>query len=394
MKISLNKNILSLFYVLLFTASLSAQNYLDSLRIDINTFRSNDIYYTMVFEKKIDESATGFANRGIQFSLVQGSGKTALFDGDIENISVGIWNVSFVISLSDNEKDLINLLQDGEEKAFIEIKTDLLVKFADSTEYRFTPREIKELSSLFDGLNAEQTRLLNEFNSGRSFEAKNNFDFGREVNQADTTDAEYIFSFDVVRPFLKIVGEDVFFSARGAISTDPSNTLNQTEFFLSYKFSGKEKIFAEIGRKGTQDFSTNSIRANLGLEFLAPNLIDLTNGAPRLRLKPYVKAGVGFHKNFQVDNAFNNEDLNLVGFFDTYYYIPIDKNLFAITNASGSYSDSYAGDDKFLFQYDLTIGYQTPVDAKVLFKVESGENEVNRTSDTRFLIGLLVDFIK
>lgn len=381
---------------LLFAGTVSGQQKpsLDSLDLQINTVNTLELHYVFTFSGDIDraETLTHTPNQAVNFKLIRAGNGEILASENYSSVGMRSRRIDFTFPLDKDRKELISRIYEREEPVYLALSGNIEVIFAGTNQsYVLTPDEAKTLTLEQSHLSSSQLNAINAYNRGTSYELKNNLDFNREVGTEDSAMAEYVFNFDIVKSISSTV--PLFVKAKGRMSTNSGNPLNYSEFYLSYRRPGAD-LFVEAGRIGRQDFSTNSLRLNLGLETLLPNLVDLTGGSPRLRLKPYLKAGLAFQKNFGTDNAFGNDELNLMVTAEGYYYIPLGEQFFTVVMVDGNYSDAFRN-DKFRFAYDLSIGYQTPLnDLKLLFQVQSGENEVNRSASTRYLVGLLMNFIK
>ncbi len=235
-------------------------------------------------------------------------------------------------------------------------------------------------------------KLRTDLQEVNSIFKRDDINLSKEVNNSDSSSSEYIFDFDLQKPLLPdLLGFPLFYDLKGTVSTNENNPLNTISFYLRYAF--QDNLYIEAGRVGPQKFNRNMIRAKFSYETLIPNFLDLTNGAPRLRLKPYLKFSAGFQKNFQKDNPFGNDEGNLLVTLEGYYNIPILDKYQLTAEFNASYSDKFDVSEDILFNYSLTFGYKTPVDnLQVLLKVVNGKNEVNLGEATVYSLGVLLDF--
>lgn len=304
--------------------------------------------------------------------------------------------IRFVVYFhKDINLSLLNQVLSKKASTYLYLTNDINIFFKDSNEpFVLTKDVLKELTLSAKSLTGEQKELIITNINGSGYGIKNDLDFSKEVNNRDSTQSEYILNFDIQRPFISsITGGSFYYRLKGRISTNGQNPLNTIEAYILYNI--KDHFYFEAGRIGPQKFNVNSLRANLGYETLIPNLIDLTGGQPRFRLKPDIKFGLAYQQNFQAGNPFGNKKGNLLIFADGYYYIPVLDKFALIADCDARYSNELPAGNKFLFKYSMTFGYETPLDGlKVMFKVVNGKNEVNPGNATIYSLGLLMGLIK
>lgn|GEM_PF-5228409 len=359
----------------------------DSVALEVNTFGALQLHYLLSFSGDIDRGETLSRNAGDDgCQLIQASTGERLASGKWGAKKGGI---DFTFTLKQTQQNIVANIYSRDEPVFVKLPHTIKVYFADTSQtYDLEPAEVKRLTLNLSDVPERQLRAIQSYNGGTNYELKNNWDINREVNAADSTIVEYVFDFDIVKSLSSKA--PLFLRAKGKMSTRPDNSLNYSEFYLSYRIPNKN-LYVDAGRIGKQDFSANSIRLNVGLETLLPNVIDMTEGHPRLRLKPYFKGGLAFQKNLDSQNAFENETTNLLLFGECYYFIPIKERYFAIVTADMNYSDGFV-DERYRLAYELAMGYETPLqDVNILFQIQSGENEVQKEGATRMLIGLLMN---
>ncbi len=385
---------LAFFFLLFFSLNLFAQsNEVSNVDVKINIISSLQIYYYFYFKDSVDENCTFSKIREIKAELVN------LTDGSkVNNISCSIGtnplNVVFRLTLKNSNKELVEKIFSKDYPTYLSVSEPIHICMPDGKEdFIISPEKIKMLTMSTKALNDDQKQLLLNNLNANSPDYRNNISFSRSINEDDTTKSEYIVEFDIQKPFLSdVVGSLFYYRLKGRASTDIQNPFNTLEAYIIYNI--QKQFYIEVGRIGPQKFNVNSLRANIGYETLIPNLIDLTGGKPRLRLKPYINWGIAFQQNFQMNNPFGNKEGNLLLFASGYYYVPVRDKFAIIAEGKVIYSDKFTSNEKLLFNYKISFGYETPLsDLNVLFQVVNGKNEVNIGEATTYSLGLLLNFI-
>jgi len=130
-----------------------------------------------------------------------------------------------------------------------------------------------------------------------------------------------------------------------------------------------------------------------GASLLTPNLIDLSLGANRLRLKPVVELGAAYAVRTNEQMLFENKT-DLEWWFNVDYYIPVSDRYAIIFEAEGRYNQNVTQGSKWRYWNAVTFSYDLPVeDLKALFKWETGRTAYVTDSGSRLLLGILVNQI-
>lgn len=135
---------------------------------------------------------------------------------------------------------------------------------------------------------------------------------------------------------------------------------------------------------------------NISWNGILPNLIDLSFGENRLRLKPVVSFGLKIYKEIEnerpVDVNSNEFSNQLYGEF--YYYIPVQKNYSIIIDGKAFYdfSAKVNPDSKLMYNYSVAFGIDIPkTEFKTVFKYVKGNNEVTQEMNDYLMLGVLID---
>lgn len=240
---------------------------------------------------------------------------------------------------------------------------------------------------------------LIEAKGGSIFMTSNMFDFGvLPQDKSENTDTEYYASFKYRTKYGFAKDKPIFFYGEGLLTTDSDDTLNYVSLYpISYNFSkSKSEIIAQLGFEGNQTFKNYRVAGNIYWQGLLENLVDLTFGEDRLRLKPVIKIGAKFYREIEnnrpvefEDNEFSNQV-----FGQLYYYIPIKKQYSLILdgNAFYDFNTSVNPDEEVKYNYTVTLGIEIPkTHLKTILKIVGGENGITYQKDQLLMIGFMAD---
>ena len=229
---------------------------------------------------------------------------------------------------------------------------------------------------------------------------QNKFDFGlmpADESSSSNVEANATFSYRKRYSFLdpKI---PIFFAAEGLISTNSKDSLNYVSVYpVNYNFfKNTSEFIGQVGLEGNQTFSHYRVTANFAFNTIIPNLINLTFGENRLRLKPVVKLGAKFYKEMKNNRpvALNDNKLSNQVFGSFYYYIPVHNNYSLILEANGYYDFNKTINPRKSLQsnYTVTFGLEVPkTKMKTMFKYSKGANGVTFQRNDYLIIGFLMD---
>lgn len=383
---------LSLFFTIII---FSQDNEIITSKADINAFGTPpSIDYTISFKNPIDPLKTRRELGTINFNLRRIT-DNSLITGTIIKKTAGEKFIQLILQVRDSSQtDIVKQIFSQDFPTYIEASEDINIYLPDmDNTITISKDQLKELTFSSKTLTDDKMEMLLQYLNGSSLEITNNINFSKEVNNKDTTSSEFILDFDIQKPLLSsLFSIPLFYELKGRLSTNEHNPLDIFSAYIKYKH--KENFFFEMGRIGPQKLNTNSFRINCGYENIIPNLIDLTGGNPRLRLKPFIKFGAAYQYNFYKENPFGNDSGNLLVFMNGYYYVPVLDRFALVFECEGTYSDKLITEEKFLFNYSLSFGYETPLEnLKILFRVVDGKNEINLGEATVYSIGMLLDYI-
>jgi hypothetical protein len=153
---------------------------------------------------------------------------------------------------------------------------------------------------------------------------------------------------------------------------------------------------AQAGLEGNQRFTNFRASGTFYWQGLISNLVDLTMGEDRLRLKPVLKLGVKFYQEFENNRPAENSDTEFSNQFysEFYYYIPV-KKLYSLTlkgNAFYDLNEKVNPDKEIKLNYSVIFGIEVPgTGLKTVFKYVRGENSITYEKDEMLMVGFMAD---
>lgn len=331
------------------------------------------------------------------------NGDEIIFDTKVVS-NVSKTAISFEISPISNE--LVSLFTNGTSDIYIKVDDDILFEvWKDNLKttlktLKVTKVQIKKHTHSKSFLTDEMAEELINSKGGEIFLTQNKFDFGIVPSDQATsgkTELNASFSYRTRYSFLKS-DFPIYFSADGLISTNSRDSLNYISVYpINYKFfGGVNEFIGQIGFEGNQIFSNYRISGDFYWNSIIPNIVNLTFGENRLRLKPVIKAGVKFYKELKNNRPveINNNEFSNQVFVDYYYYIPIHKIYSLILDGSvfHDFNLKVNPDKKTMFNYSAVLGIDIPkTDFKTIFKYSKGENGITYEKNDYYMIGLMID---
>jgi hypothetical protein len=160
----------------------------------------------------------------------------------------------------------------------------------------------------------------------------------------------------------------------------------------------KNEFVCQAGLEADQVFSYCRFTGNLHWEGILPNLVDLTYGADRLRLKPIMEAGLKVYREIRNDRKKEGKDSSFPGIAYTqlYYNIPVSKMYSLELEGKAFYDFNIMNnpDKKVKFLYSVTFGMEIPkTGIQTIFKYSNGETDIRYARTSTLLIGLSADLL-
>ena len=397
-----------------FTLSCFSQN-IESVKIIgtetlINTIGGNSITINLKVDFSVDE-LNGYIiddvtfeslNSNVKAELVSKKQPKLVAQGETITVLANPKKIAFEIeNVSD---DLISLLQDSIADIYISTNSEItfnVIKGSDTIKVKITQLQIEKHTQS----NMILTKLMGEelinARGGDIFVSQNNIDFGIiPSEQASSGKTEYNASFQFRTKYSFLKDLPVFLYTKGLISSNSNDSLNFISVYpINYDFFiGNNKLVGQLGVEGNQTFSSYRISGNFYWNGLMPNLVDLTFGENRLRLKPVISVGLKVYKEIENNRPveLNSNEFSNQIYSQFYYYIPIQKVYSIILNGTAYYdfSSKVNPDSKLMYNYSLALGIDIPkTDFKTIFKYSKGNNYVTQESNDYFMIGLLIDML-
>jgi len=221
---------------------------------------------------------------------------------------------------------------------------------------------------------------------------RNNFNIGFDPGKKP-----FVLSFDYLfsKPY-RNNKNGLFFFSEGRLSTNKFDSLN---FFRILPinaniWSQKNALYhfaANAGLEANQQFSMARVLAGVKFEGIIPNLIDLTYGYDRLRLKPVITAGINYYNEVRVPEGQNKQSAFLLS-GEIYYYVPVMDSYYLLVQGKTFYDTGKKQADAWNYNISLALGLEFPsAPATILAKYVFGANEVTYERNDHLLIGFAMD---
>jgi hypothetical protein len=300
----------------------------------------------------------------------------------------------------------MNSIIQGKPGLFIEVNDTIHLQVIndikkDTLQYILTPEQVREYTRNKLNISAEQKNELIQSAGGEINIADNNLDFGFvPEKESKSGRTEYRVSFKYKRGYDFIGNAPLFFQASGMFSTNFRDSLN----YLSvspvsyYLMKDKNEIVCQAGFESDQVFSYCRFTGNLHWEGILPNLVDLTYGADRLRLKPILEAGFKVYQEIRNDRKQEDRNSSFPGivYAQLFYNIPVSKIYSLDVEGKGFYDFNIMNNPnkKVKFLYSLTFGMEiSKTGIHTIFKYSNGETDIRYARTRTMLIGLTADLV-
>ncbi|MBE0662761.1 MAG: hypothetical protein IH597_09850 [Bacteroidales bacterium] len=287
---------------------------------------------------------------------------------------------------------VLQLLNSEPGSFYLEAKNDL--KFLTKNKDTLT-LEINELRSASKGkigLSVEQIDEVLATLAGNLTRYRNFFNLGFDPQAEDfTLSLDYLYS----KPY-KIENIGLYFFSEGRLSTFSADTLNYFKIYPINANLWEDKLMryhvvASSGLEADQIFSNARINVNLNIESIIPNLVNLTYGHDRLRLKPVVAAGISYYNQIKVpDESLKQNAFLLSG--EIYYYIPVMEAYYFLVHAKTFYDTGREKAVAWDYHASVALGLELKsAPATIIAKYAFGANEITFEHNDQLLIGFAMD---
>tara|TARA_R110001632_G_scaffold66891_3_gene157319 strand:- start:7122 stop:8390 length:1269 start_codon:yes stop_codon:yes gene_type:complete len=402
---------------IIYAQQVSQENdvFIENSDIKINTYSPNKIN-TIVIQLNIGfkgifndyEIIPGtFKDLNSEFKVVLKSKKFNALIKDVKFDKVFTRKNFIQIDLSNISNELIQKFKSSESDFYITANNNIKLKIwkkdtlTTVQDIEINKIQIEEKTKQ-DSLTLTDTMIQEYINSkgGEIVMTQNKLDFGViPVENSSSTNVEVNASFSYRKRYSFLSSKiPVFFTAEGLISTNAKDSLNFLSVYpVNYNFSkGTNQFIGQLGFEGNQTFSNYRVTANFFWNGIIPNLVDLTFGENRLRLKPVVKLGAKFYKEVANNRPvqINSKEFSNQAFGEIYYYIPI-HNVYSLIIEGRAFYDfnkSLNVEGNLKSNYSITFGLEVPkTKMKTIFKYTKGVNGVTFEKNEYIVVGLLMD---
>lgn len=352
----------------------------------------------------LDDESFFDINQGVTATL-NSKKYSELIDQDLVTVQISpTANNSIRFYITGFSQKLSELI--AKDDAGIYVSTNKAVQFnafkdSNTLKYNLSVADIEKYTANKIVLTDAMEQELIAAKGGTIFMVDNNMDFGVvPPEESESSQTEFFLSFKYRKQYTFLEETPIFFYGEGLLTTNSKDTLN---YFLLYPLNynlakGKNEIVGQLGVEGNQRLTSYRISGNAYWQGIIPNLIDLTFGEDRLRLKPVIKLGIKFYQEIENNRIIEtDEEFSNQVFGEFYYYIPIKKiySLILEGNAFYDFNESVNPDEEFKYNVTATLGIDIPkTDFKTIFKYTNGENGITYMKDDMLMLGFMVDLFK
>ena len=335
------------------------------------------------------------------------NGKELFQNPDI-SVKTRFQNQNIQVEISGLSKYELVLLQNTKSNVYLSPKSDIILTLNGGTTATIEKADLETQSlgkisidnsimdMYFSAFGGDYAYANNSFNW--SFTPKSESDIDKmELNADFSFHQSYSLGSGKAK---KSDAKPIVFYAKGRVSTNAKDSLNYLYVYpVNFNISGESdaQIMARLGVEGNQTFTSGRVAFNFSYEKLIGNLVNLTYGSNRLRLKPVLNVGGKIYNEFENMRMGAESENEFSGqvYANMYYNIPVFDNYSLIleSNAYYDFSESINPDQKIKLNYSIALGVELPkTPFKTLFKYKDGQVDVNNLDDSNLTIGLLTDF--
>ncbi|WP_421891373.1 hypothetical protein [Marinoscillum sp.] len=375
------------------------------LAFELNVNTVGKPYLRISILPQLNPGQTMDANSPVDYTFKLDKGGVDYFGGDVQ-LSMAVSRKSIDLDMHDVSKQKLLGLSTASSDFTIVFNRPLTIKTTQG-DYEYSVAEISELSKGKITFTEDQVEQYTVSRGGEFSFINNNFEmFYVPAAESDTDEGELGVKFAYRNAYkgVEIFSGTAYFMAEGQVSTNPKDSLNYLSIYpVSYSNLDLEKTtewLITAGLEGNQDLSSYRGAINLAKNMLLPNLIDLSYGYDRLRLKPVLQAGLkayaeGDNRRRNTDGSEQQNEKSAMVFANLYYVVPIYHSFTAIVEGQLFYDfNTTINTDKELKNYyKLTMGYDVPnTEFKAFFSYQNGERTISPSKDELMSIGLLALF--
>lgn len=351
-------------------------------------------FFLPLADETIDPDDFIELNVTVKVRLVSTDG-TAL---DHVALSLGVTRISIRVFIEKLTKSDLETLEKSTDKYFIELSDKITFTTIKGSKYTVDASEFKTHSIGRLMVTPDITTEIINAAGGPIYAIQNTIDFGVSPRKDTVTNqTEYFLQFGYRKPYL-IKSKPFFFFAEALLSTYANDSLTFVNIYpVNYKVKGKQnEVVAQLGIEGNQRFTNFRASGTIYWQGLIPNLVDLTMGEDRLRLRPVLKLGVKVYQEFQDNRPTETaeEEFSNQFYSELYYYIPVKKlySLILRGNAFYDLSENVNPNKEVKFNYSVVFGIEIPgTGIKTIFKYLRGQNGITYAKDEMLMIGFMAD---
>jgi hypothetical protein len=302
--------------------------------------------------------------------------------------------IQIKVPMKEETEALLELLKTGTKRFYIHFDRPLKFHLRNSSWYILMPDTVDKVSaSVKFALTESQSEEIVAAYGGYYEMYGTKTEAGWRIGEPDSTTLAGYFDFNFIGKLIPGTLSEI----GASISTKFHDVTTQIKFtpFVFRLPDEWNNVFIKGAYELNQSSTEQRAFGSVFYQAIAPNLLDLTQGYHRLRLKPVTKFGVNVYYYTKSADSTITDQIIAEPFFDLYYYLPvgdkfsvlIEGNLFLHSDRDFNFMKKNAS-----WHWDFTLGYDIAGQPlKVMAKYSTGVNSISFEKDDRFILGLLMN---
>ncbi|MDX1639983.1 MAG: hypothetical protein R3281_18640 [Balneolaceae bacterium] len=290
-----------------------------------------------------------------------------------------------------NPQNKLYLVPDG-DIVFDASAVDNDGRVVERFQYVLTPQSVKE-KTLLRGISIteQQREELIDARGGYQSIYYNNFDTGWRQGVSDTVRNNAYVDFSFAQPL-----SDIFsLGLGGLLSTEVDDEFAFLEI-TPFMLNSRDRTYSISGTyQSSLNGDSQRFMARASYRSIFENVIDLTRGYDRLRVKPMVSAGIGAMYFTKTPDPDLEDTVIIEPYIQFFYNIPVlDKyiirlDFMAYTRTNGDLVLDLKNATEW--QAGIDLGYDVGQSTKAVAKYSYGTFGLTNEQDQQLMVGMIVD---
>lgn len=237
--------------------------------------------------------------------------------------------------------------------------------------------------------------ILNEYASHSLFPSR--FNVGTQSTQENTNGTQYFIELSQSGMWANADQNQFFWGLQGRWSTRENDKLNFVQFYpaiIQWEISSwkiASMVGIETGKEGFLTAGRGTVKGEVYTRLGGwANIIDMSFGAPRLRLNPTIFASLQGYMNWSSISISDSARFGGDVIAGIRYDIPVGSNYLLQVNAKTLYSSLTK---TLQYQYDISLGYILDGTLRIAATYKQGFQEVTYQFDRQLMFGVAIDIL-